>query len=588
MATQSTSLVKYEPAEELQPSPSSGFPDGAALDLTHAQKFQWITPSAMKQGVHIQGASGAGKSRLMARVFAMMGLRRREPQILIDPRGTLTDNLLDKIIRQPLKVQAQLFQDIFYMDAGSTEFVVPTRLYYRLKKSEKLFETANRFPSVLKRLDEQLQSAPIMGWNSLYECAIYAGQIAVALDRQIDFVADLVAHPAHYKEELRQAVDQYPELQPAVTYFRELMDPKASSVRERRLGSFTNKLLPFLADPTMLATFTASKPGFTFEKAIRHRKTVLIDLRNEQDPDRRRFKMVWYMKCFTDYIKHRGMAGRGEEVWFYIDEITQLLGPRTMQGNSILAEDLEELISVLARNLGVNVLISNQNLSQCDERIQNVLMSMGNQLIGIASNPDDALRIARQFVLYKPYWIKKQERVWMSIEQLPIMEHFGGSARARPTIIDYHDIEFRQEEQILMAADQIRTLKGGTFLSQIAVREGEQTGPVKKISIANLDRGEYPIEKLLAPLRQRLAQRDGVPVTAILAEIEARRTALLLPQPAKPNTRKPKSASMKESSPKSNGTSPSLPVATNPVEPVLSDAKPEPTPKEFKDEDLFQ
>src|SRR3712207_8511933 len=59
------------------------------------------------------------------------------------------------------------------------------------------------FPyTTLFRSDPKLQSAPMLGWNALFECASYAGQIAAALGRQVDFVADLIEHPRTYKEEL--------------------------------------------------------------------------------------------------------------------------------------------------------------------------------------------------------------------------------------------------------------------------------------------------------------------------------------------------------------------------------------------------
>ena len=80
---------------------------------------------------------------------------------------------------------------------------------------------------------------------------------------------------------------------------------------------------------------------------------------------------------FIEYIKLRRMGGRDREVVFCIDEVTQLLGQRTQEGHSILAEDLEELVAVLARNDGVNAVIAHQNLSQVDERIRNVLLQMG-------------------------------------------------------------------------------------------------------------------------------------------------------------------------------------------------------------------
>jgi hypothetical protein len=135
--------------------------------------------------------------------------------------------------------------------------------------------------------------------------------------------------------------------------------------------------------------------------------------------------------------------------------------------------------------------------------------------------------MARQFVRYDPYWIKKEERVWMSVSLPPIFEYFGGPVGPIPKVIDYKTIEFSPEEQILMVADTIRRLGPGRFLSHIAVAEGDVGGDVRSISIANIDRGEYPQERILAPLRHRLAERDGLAVATVLAEIQARRAEVL-------------------------------------------------------------
>ena len=302
----------------------------------------YLLLGALKNGIHIVGGPGSGKSRLMGRLLAWQAFLRGMPVVILDPTGGIVANVIDKIARLPQVLRKQLWPRILYVDAGATDHVVPTPLYYRNGTSDTLFAAANRFPAVLKRQDPQLQAAPILGCNSLHECAIYSGQIALALGEQVDFVADLINHPRQYKDELRQVLADFPELEPAVSYFRELMDPGSNGLRERRTGSFANKLLPFLTDPTMLATFAASQRAVDWDAVARKGQMVIIDFQNERDPERRQFKLLWWYRDFSAYVKTRGMAGRGREIMFLIDEITQLVGQRTGEGNSILAEDLEE------------------------------------------------------------------------------------------------------------------------------------------------------------------------------------------------------------------------------------------------------
>lgn len=499
--------------------------------------LQYISQAALKQGVHIMGGPGSGKSRLLGRVFGFSALVRQHPLVVIDPTGAVVDNIADKLIRLPVALQEQCWSRIVYVDVGSSDYVIPTPLYYSQSPAETLFEIANRLPSVFERQDPALADAPILGLNALKECAIYMGQIAAAFGRQLDFVVDLIDHPGTYKGQLREVLSTHPELQPAVQYVRELMDPTSGKLREKRTGSFKTKLLPFLADPTMLATFAGTRRQLNWAKVISERKVVLLDLRHERDPDRRQFKMIWYLKTFTDYIKYRGMAGRGQEVMLIIDEITDMLGQQTKAGQSILVEDLEELITRLARNCGVNVIVAHQNLSQLEERMQNVLMQMGTQLIGVLPNPDDALRVARQFLRYDPYLLKKTERVWMKIDPIPILTYFGEPEFSTPRVIDEHTIEFTSEEQLLLLANKLQSLGRFRFLAQIAAGEGDLRHAVKRLSIQRLDETQYPNEQMLAPLRRQLAQRDGVLVATLLADIRARHAGEMQQKPQKPSKR---------------------------------------------------
>lgn len=513
-AFSSTALVPLSK----QPLQRATVVDSALDSFPLGSSFFRLSDTALKNGIHLVAGPGAGKSRLMGRGIVWQQMIRRKPQVVLDPTGGIVDNLLDKVTRLPFELRRKLWSRITYIDMGATDYIVPSPLYYQISPNDTPFAIANRFPSLLKRLDPDLASAPILGWNSLYECSIYAGQIAAALGRQIDFVADLIAHPKNYKAELKQALSIYPELQPAVEYFRELMDPTSGELRNRRTGSFVNKLIPFLSDPTMQAAFAAAKRRVDWEQVARQGQTVLIDFRHEVDPDRRRFKLLYWFRDFINYVKQRGMGGRGEEVMFVIDEVTQLLGQKTMSGQSVMAEDLEELVAVLGRNMGVNVVIAHQNLSQVELRVMNVLMQMGTQVVGVISNPDDALLLARQLVPYAPYLVKKREPVWMSLSKPSL---FGSVSE--PTIIDYTTTEFTPDEQQLMAASRFQRLGRFRFLVRPALSEGNITGDLKTVSIENLDYNQYPDARALAEVRCFLRQKCGVPIETLLLEIRNRR-----------------------------------------------------------------
>lgn len=479
-----------------------------------------LSDSALKNGLHLVAGPGSGKSFFLGRILVWLWLVWGRPAVILDPTGSVRSFLLDKIIRQPIEVRKQLWSRLPYVDTGASDFVVPTPLYYRLDERDTAFAIASRLPAVLKRLDPQLSSAPILGWNSLFECAIHAGKIAAVLERQIDFVADLIAQPRVYKEELRQVLAEHPDLESSVLYFRELMDPNSAGLRERRTGSFANKLLPFLTDPTMLATFSAPQRGIDWERVVKQGQTVILDFADERDPERRQFKLLWWFRDYIDFIKHQGLAGRGQEILFVIDEVTQLLGQRTGEGHSVMADDLEELVAVLSRNYGSNTVIAHQNLSQVDERVNNVLMQMGTQMIGRIANPDDALYLARQFWKYSPYQVKKEEPVWMSVQH-----GMGPFSYSVPEVIDWTTTEFTPEEQLIQMTDKFRFLPKFQFLVRPALEEGNIGTRLKRVSIANFDRNQYPDEEQITQVRAYLRQRCGIPLEEILADIDSHRKA---------------------------------------------------------------
>lgn len=473
-----------------------------------------LSDSALKNSVRIVGGPGSGKSRLLGRLIAFQTLVRGKPQLILDPLGTVTANLIDRICRLPLAARQRLWPRLHYIAVGAKDYVCGTPLYYRLHAQETLLESASRFPAVLKAIDPKLQSAPILGWNALLECASYAGQIAVALGRQVDFVADLIEHPRLYKEDLSLALSRYPELARAVAYFRQMMDPTSQALRERRTGSFATKLLPFV-DPTMLAPFAAPSRGVDWEQVVRQGMTVIVDFQHVLEPERLQFYFIWWFRDFINFIKWRGLAGRGQEVLLIVDEITAMLGPRTDEGASILAEDLQELIARIARNYGVNAILSHQDLSQIDARISNILMLCGTQLVGNIANPDDALYLARQFFRYDPYWVKKYEPVWMSVQE-SVEPTFSV-----PRVIDRRSQEFSPDEQLLLAAQRFRLPKF-QFLMRPAITEGTIADRLYTLSIENMDRGLYPDDGQVAQVLAFLRQKCGIPLESLLAEIRGR------------------------------------------------------------------
>src|SRR5689334_8416100 len=121
---QTTALVKHTAASLTRSEKDLELTNAPDFDATALQKTCYIPGSALKQGVHVMGGPGSGKSRLLGRVFAKKALIQQQPLIVIDPTGGVIDNLFDGLIPLPFPVQKKLWQRIVYIDAGNPEYVV--------------------------------------------------------------------------------------------------------------------------------------------------------------------------------------------------------------------------------------------------------------------------------------------------------------------------------------------------------------------------------------------------------------------------------------------------------------------------------
>ena len=476
-----------------------------------AQRLVRLSNRALFDKLHLTGEAGSGKSRFLGRVLGWLLFLRGRPQVILDPTGGTIDNFFDKLVRLPRKDQERHWPRVRYVDmSGKGERVVPFPLYYRLSPNDSLFDVSQRFVEVVRRMDVHLEKAPILGLNALATISTYAGMLLTALGCQITEAESLIRRPEEWEGRLERALSITPEVQPAVEFFRDYIE-KNPGERARQSNTFLTKIMPFIAEPTMRAMFGASEPGIDWDEVVKKGRTVCLDFSKELNAERRRFKLLWCFRSLTDYFKLRGAAGREQPVGFIIDEVTQLLGFGAAE-HSVMAEDVEELVSVLARNYGVAPLcIAHQNLPQLSsERIQKALMTMGTQMIGVQSDPESALLLAQHFYRYDPYRVKRYEPIWMA-------DQLG------PYIVDYRPVEFALEEQSLLSSYSFMNLGRFQFLVRPAIDEGDKRGQLRKVSIARFDPGIYPDSKRVTEARKLLMQRDGKLVGEVLAEVAARR-----------------------------------------------------------------
>lgn len=460
-----------------------------------------LPDGARAMGVYLLAGKGSGKSRLMGRVMCFQDHLKHRAQLILDPNGPTIDNLLDRCARLPAPDREAVLARIHYVDmSGKSGYVVPWPLYSR-KPGESLYETAQRFLEVLKRLDPALTTASVEGFNALAEVGTNAGMVLAALGWQVTEASALITAPLQFAQQLKWVASEYPEAAPAAAYFLEVLPSLKPAEKDRKVGAFLRKLAAFTLDPVLRAMVGTSENGIDWQRAVERGETVLLDFRHVLDLERRRFLMLWCFQSFLSFVKRRG-AGRHAPVGLVVDELTALYNFDAQAGSSIFAADLDELINVLARNYKVWLTLANQELFQVDLKTRKTLLGMGTKIIGVTSDSEAALTLAKEFFPYDPTRIR----------------HFDSVYDARGNLIDLAPVPWSIQEQQLLAAQRFLTLKPFHFLVKPAVGEGDITGQLVPLSIANLEPGIWVDEYLVASLRSQLARQSGTPVATLLGE----------------------------------------------------------------------
>lgn len=465
-------------------------------------------------GVHVMAGRGSGKSRLLGRIISWQDFLRGIPLVIIDPVGTVIDNLLDKLARLSFEQQHALgvSRRVRYVDmAGAAGRVVPFPLYYRLA-DESLYAVSQRYLDAVRLMDPNLMSASVEGWNSLWRTGTYIGMLLAAGGwGQITEAESLLTNPLAWRDRVASLPNDIHGIGPARQFYHEMCQWDERT-RNRKAGSFINKASLFALDPTLSAMFGAESLGIDWSKVIQERQVVLIDLRRVHDIERRQFLLLWVFLYLMEYLKSRG-PGRHSPISVVIDELAAIVGNHAGAGESAIGQLIDEVIQVYMRGFSIWLTVAHQEAFQLDERSLHAVMSMGTQILGVTTDQDAALALARQFFPIDVRRVKSWERVW-------------GHSLVGDYVIENRPLFFTVEEQHYISAEYFKGLGLFEFVVRPAMREGDVTGRVLAVSIKNLDRGQWINEPVVAEARARLAERVGIPVSTVLAQIESRTSRL--------------------------------------------------------------
>ena len=104
----------------------------------------------------------------------------------------------------------------------------PTPLYYRMAEHDSLSSIGRRPIDMFIKSDPSLANAPILGLNQLETVGTYTGMVCAALGLQITEIPNMLRSPRDWLGPISQAVEEKPELAPALDYFASLARIKKS------------------------------------------------------------------------------------------------------------------------------------------------------------------------------------------------------------------------------------------------------------------------------------------------------------------------------------------------------------------------
>lgn len=489
------------------------------LEVADSARTLMLPDVIRPRGIHVQAGSGGGKSNLMGKLLAFQDMHRGNPTVVIDPVGQTINYFLNKVGRRHPKEQEQLWPRITYVNTAATgTHVVPWPLYYRLSPTDTHYDVSQRFLELIRRVDPSLETASIQGYNAVAEIGTHLGIILSAFGFQITEALEILNNFPKWKARIAQLGQENKsvDVQGAVKFFLTRYDGWKGATLESKTSSFVRKVEQLVLNPNLYPVVGASLPGIDWEKVVAERQCVLIDLSGELDPDMQQFKTLWIFRTFLDFVKHRGVAGRRRPISLFIDELAAMY---QMHGSDLFARDMDELINVVARNMGVWLTLAHQESYQFSELTVKTLMSMSTQIIGGTSDPESARMLARYFYKYNPNLVKRWVKVWGS-EEIPIAWRI---TTHQPIIIDSNPVEFTIDEQYLLAAMEYMESRPFHFMVKMPDEEGQTGGTLYRVNIENIDKGVHPDMTVINQVKEVLSLR-GKPKEEILKEIQGRLT----------------------------------------------------------------
>ena len=331
-----------------------------------------VTPDDSGQHLHVIGPTNVGKSTLLLNL-ATADMERGDCTVVIDPKGDLVTDLLDRIPSHRLS-------DVVLLDPADDWPVGVNLLAGTAEHAELLVDQ-------IVGLFHQLFRA---FWGPRTDDILRAALLTLISQPGMTLaeVPLLLTDPS-FRRRLVGTVDDPVALGPFWGWYEGLSDGE----RGQAIGPVMNKLRTFLLRRRVRNVIGQANARFDFDTAIAERRIVLVSLAKGLLGDEAASLLgSLFITRLWQAIQKRAAVpvDQRHTVFVHVDEIQNLLDLPTSVGD-LLAE---------ARGLGGAFTLAHQHLEQLPPALRHAVLANARSRVAFQPSAHDAAVLARELALY--------------------------------------------------------------------------------------------------------------------------------------------------------------------------------------------
>ena len=341
----------------------------ARTDFRGERRIFGIRQADRRSHVYALGKTGTGKSNLLETLICQ-DIAAGEGVALLDPHGDLVERVVSRVPKERLA-------DLIYLDVPDQANVFGFNPVERVPPERRSL-AASALVEVFKKIWAD-------SWGPRLE-HILRNSVFCLLEQPEATLADiprLLEDPAFRK----RAAERVANAQVRHFWLREY-ESYPARFRAEAIAPLQNKVGAFLADPILCRILSAAKSSFDLRRVIDERKILLVNLAKGRMGESSAALLGALL------VARIGLAGLSRsdvpeaerrDFYLYIDEFQTFA---TMSFVSMLSE---------LRKYRVNLILTNQYLSQLELPVRDSVLGNVGTLISFRVGPADAAVLAEEF-----------------------------------------------------------------------------------------------------------------------------------------------------------------------------------------------